>query len=644
MRRLWMSLLGVAALGAVVMTATPDPEFLRARTEEILLKRAATWLRAEVPEADVAWSLESPGDDAFLEKLRQSLESTPVPSTSDARPRSPLVATLETSWSDRGGEVHIRLSSSPERSESFRFHPTRLSVLPSLLAILLALTTRRSTVALGSGLLLSSFLLHPRNPLDAVTAAGADLVQAASSSFSLSIVLFVLGLIGAVAIMTASGGVHGLVERASRVLRGRRSASLSTALAGLFVFFDDYSNCVVVGTAMRPVTDRFRISREKLAYIVDSTAAPLASLTLFSTWAWFEIGLMEPPLRELGHVTDSSETLRIFWSMVPFRFYCWSALITLFTCLLANRDFGPMARAETRAFQTGRLAATHTARAPEGLLNLRPKPGVPTRARNAVIPLGSVLLTLGVGFTLFDESLSREAVIALSALIGSGVAGTLAVTQKCLSIRETVTSWFAGARAMILALVLLFLAWALGDSLRDLGTAEYCVACVRDSGGGVWLPLLVFLLSAGVAFSTGSSWSTMALMLPTVIPIAHEVGSSNPIGALGLTLVTMAAVLDGAVFGDHCSPLSDTTILTSAACSCPHLDHVRTQLPYALFSAGVALTLGYLAVSLGGTTWGWFFVPGACVVVFPLVRTFGKRLESQAKPMPSDPSQRSNST
>lgn len=499
------------------------------------------------------------------------------------------------------------------------------ALLPPLVAIALALLTGKSLLALGAGLAAACWLLASGRPLDSVEIAFRILGGALVSSFSLSILAFVLGLIGMIAIATRCGGTRGLVELVASRVRTARSVQLATALAGLAVFFDDYSNCVVVGTSMRPLSDRARVSREKLAYLVDSTAASLASMTLLSTWAWFEIGLLQEPLLAVGAVAEKSEVYRMFWRLVPLRFYCLATLVLLFLSVLQRRDLSTMARAEKRARQTGQVASPASRPlSTRGLLEVTEKDGVPARWYNAAVPLGTVILLLLLGFFLPGISLERSTVVALAAVAGSLVACLLACGQRLLTPGEAVRAWLSGARTMVLALTVLVLAWAISDALRELGTADTCVAWLEGRSLGVVLPLAIFLLAAFVSFATGSSWSTMGLLLPTVIPVAWEVGPTTPAGNLGLTLLAASAVLDGSIFGDHCSPLSDTTILSSAACSCNHVDHVRTQLPYALLSMIMAAGMGYLPCALGWSP--WLFVPMAALALFAVLRVIGVRV------------------
>ncbi len=445
--------------------------------------------------------------------------------------------------------------------------------------------------------------------------------QVLAATFNLQILGFTFALVGMVAVVGRMGGTRGLVDALSQFATGPRSAQAVTSAMGTAVFFDDYANTVVVGTTARSLTDRHKISREKLAYIVDSTSAPVAGIAIISTWIGYEVGLFEDLLSTLSGVPGMAGSgYELFFDILPLRFYCLFALALVFMNAWSGRDLGPMYRAERRARSGGPLVPideeidTKPDEEPEAI----EKAGIPYRAWNAIIPIGSVLaLTLGwivsVGTSSGDVSLTSLSgwksifdtasdeigyILLMSAVFGSVVAVVLALAQRLLTIRESLDAYFTGISTLAEAASILILAWAIKEVCSDLGTGMTLVALVGDSLSGMMLPLVVFLLSGAVAFSTGTSWGTMALVLPIAAPLSVSL-SGEPL----IVLACMGAVLDGAIWGDHCSPISDTTILSSTATGCPHLAHVRTQLPYATLAMVASGLAGYLGVAAGLPIW-----------------------------------------
>ncbi len=506
-----------------------------------------------------------------------------------------------------------------------------LSLLPPLVALVVALSARSILIALLLAVLVGAAVLRS-SPLTALWAEAKGLVGALlgwigvdavevegylggviADTFNLQILGFTFALVGLVAVVGRMGGTRGLVLALSRLARGPRSAQAVTSLMGTAVFFDDYANTVVVGTTARSLTDDHKISREKLAYIVDSTSAPVAGVAIISTWIGYEVGLFDDLLGVLSSVPGlPSSGYELFFEILPLRFYCLFALALVYLNAWTGRDLGPMYRAEYRTRHGGPLTAEGE-RAPS--MSALEKPGVPPRALNAIIPIGGVLLAifgwiLTVGTAalpsfdplaladwkaVFDVAADDIAFILLgSALVGSVIAFVLAIGQRLLTPKEAVVSYFHGLRTLVEAAAILVLAWAIKAVCDDLGTGTAMVALVGDALPAILLPLVVFVLSGAVAFSTGTSWGTMALVLPVAAPLAAQLSGDSFV-----VLMCLGAVLDGAIWGDHCSPISDTTVLSSTASGCPHLDHVKTQLPYAMLAMAAAGLCGYLGMMVG---------------------------------------------
>jgi Na+/H+ antiporter NhaC len=394
----------------------------------------------------------------------------------------------------------------------------------------------------------------------------------------------------------------------------------------LAIFFDDYANTLLVGNTMRPITDRLKISREKLAYLVDSTAAPVAALVPISTWVGYEISLIASGLGiaadqqaadpELATALLSANPFLVFIHTIPYLFYPLLALFFVFLTSVTNRDFGPMAAAEERAargdglYREGAVLATDTGHAMDA------KEGAPHRWWNAALPVLTVIVVVlgglystgrasaGPDANLMDVFGGADpfATLLWGSLAGCIVAIFLSVGQRILSLKESIDAAIGGMRAMMIAMVILVLAWSLGMVTEELGTAAFLAQILSDRVALQLIPVLVFLTAAAIAFATGSSWSTMAILLPLVIPLTVSLGGGvgfESSGGYTVLLGAISSVLAGSIFGDHCSPISDTTVLSSMASGSDHVDHVRTQLPYALLVGVVGMLLGDIGTAYG---------------------------------------------
>jgi len=497
-----------------------------------------------------------------------------------------------------------------------------LSILPPLLAIGLALAFRQVVLSLLLGVFVGALILAGGDPLTAFQRLGDTyLVDALADRSHAAIVLFSTILYGMVGILTRSGAMAGVVDALSRRVRTRRGGQTATAGLGLAIFFDDYANTLLVGNTMRPLTDRLSISREKLAYLVDSTAAPVTTIAVVSTWVGFEVGLIQDALTRMAE--DGSGYL-FFLRSLPYNFYPVLTLAMVFLVAATGRDFGPMARAEGRAAGGELLRPGAQPAADPMALERDDDDRGPASPLLAVIPVVTVVvLTVGgLWWHGRQELLARgeavdglreilNAADSLSVLMWSSLGGTLAaflmaIGSRRLDLRRSVDAWLDGAKAMLIAMVILVLAWALGAVCDGLGTGPWLVGVTRGVLSPHWLPAVSFLLAAAVSFSTGTSWGTMAILIPIILPLAAALPEGGGLSASlreMITLSSTSSVLAGAVFGDHCSPISDTTILSSMASGCDHVDHVRTQLPYALTAAGLAIVVGYVPSGYGLSPW-----------------------------------------
>ncbi len=508
--------------------------------------------------------------------------------------------------------------------------PGWLSLLPPIAAIIMALVFREVVISLFMGVWLGALFLANFNPVTA-TLRSVDqyVVQAlAGDSAHVSIVMFSLLLGGMVGVMSRSGGTLGMVEAMRGSATTSRRGQFYTWLAGIAIFFDDYANTLIVGNTFRPVTDRLRVSREKLAYIVDSTAAPMASIALISTWVGFEISLISDTLRSAAkNVTDPAQAAEllagadspfaIFLHSIPYLFYPILALVFVLLIVITGRDFGPMQKAEERAASGGGLHREGASLAVDSSGGLMEPPGhKPHRWWNAAIP---VVLTVAVAllgiYATGVQSVGTDAGMrqiigagdAFKSLMWASFAGsltaiTLAVGQRVLTLTQAVEAWVSGMRAMMLGMIILILAWSLGGVTEGLGTGPYLASLLQDTLPIHLLPVLVFITAAVISFATGTSWGTMSILFPVVIPLAVAMGAGVGFESEGhytVLLGVVSSIMAGSIFGDHCSPISDTTVMSSMASACDHVDHVRTQLPYALTVALVGMAVGDLPTAYG---------------------------------------------
>lgn len=485
------------------------------------------------------------------------------------------------------------------------------SLLPPLVAIGLALAFHDVLIALVMGVWIGTTMVADGNP-----AAGlfrlidTNVRDALIDPDHMSIIVFSMLLGGMVAVMSKSGGTIGVVHALEPLATTPRRAQIVTWVMGVLIFFDDYSNTLIVGNTMRPVTDRHKVSREKLAFLVDSTAAPVACVAVVSTWIGYEVSLVGDALTKTG---SSLNPFAIFLSSLPFAFYPVFALAATFFVAVSGRDWGPMRRAEQRAAEGKVMSERAQPLANYDESDLAPEEGIDCRWWNAVVPVVLVVATTFVGLFLTgreslladgDSSLSLSRIIGASdpftVLMWASFSGllaaiVLAVGQDILDLRESLAAAVTGFKSMFMAFVVLTLAWSLGQVCNDLSTAGFLKGAVGPHLAPAAIPAAVFLVAAAVSFATGTSWGTMAILTPLAVPLVLEAAPNDS----QILAATVAAILGGAVFGDHCSPISDTTILSSMASGCDHVDHVRTQLPYALFAAAVALGVGYLSFALG---------------------------------------------
>ena len=546
---------------------------------------------------------------------------------------------------------HEILVSGDEASYTLELHVIHgiLSILPPIVAILFALVFKQVILALLAGVWLGAFFLTGFQPVPSFlrivdhyvieTLAGPG-----EGSDHISIIVFTLLLGGMVGITSRMGGMQGIVNRISSIATTSRRGQFATWLMGVIIFFDDYTNTLIVGNSMRPLTDRLRISREKLSYIVDSTAAPITSLAVITSWIGFEISLLNQSFVSLG---VDRNPLATFVASLPYSFYPILAILFVLFVVLTGRDYSLMLRAERRAKTTGKVSSeTALPLSNIDAESISVATGTKPKMINGVIPIAVVVAVTFFGlvytgraalaeageadtglFAAIKESNSFKALL-WGSFSGCLAAAILALTQRLLSLTETMASWVNGIRSMLNAVIILVLAWCIGKVCTELHTADFLVTSLSGILSPRFLPMIVFLLAMGISFSTGTSWGTMSILIPIVIPLVYGTAEAAGIADEAfepILLASVAAILSGAVFGDHCSPISDTTIMSSMASAADHIDHVRTQLPYALTVGIVSLLMGYLLTAYGLPVIVSLIV--SCALLFAVVRFAGKPVE-----------------
>ncbi len=524
-----------------------------------------------------------------------------------------------------------------------RVLPGILSLLPPLFAIALAFAARQVLISLFCGIWLGAFFIFDYNPLlGFIKTEDTYLIHSLADPDHASILIFSLTLGGMVGVISKSGGTQGIVQKLSKFANHPRGGQLAAWAMGVLIFFDDYANTLIVGNTMRPFTDRLNISREKLSYIVDSTAAPVASIALVSTWIGFQIGLIDQAFKTLNVPHNA---YHIFLQSIPYATYSILAIIFVFLIGISLRDFGPMLTAEVRATTSGKVLRDDAQPLTDSsALDMIADHDTPLRWYNALIPIMIVIVVTLLGLYLNGRAALGEAaktaplgsifgeadsfaVLMWASFTGLFVAVVLAISQRILSLNESINAAINGYKSMMMAAMILILAWAIGDICKDLHTADYVINMTRGILSPHFVPFTTFVVAAFISFSTGTSWATMAILTPIVVPIAYklplETGMSSYLSH-EILIGTVGAVLSGSVLGDHCSPISDTTILSSMASAADHVDHVRTQLPYAILVGIVASFSGYLPNGWGLHT--YLSLAAGILILVGIVFIFGKKV------------------
>lgn len=490
-----------------------------------------------------------------------------------------------------------------------------LSILPPLIAVILAVRYKNVLMALFAGTFLGTLALAHWNPINALTMMIKDYVfKQAAGGYNSSLLVMMVFIGGFVGVVTHSGGAAAFAEKASHWINTRAKAQLAVWFGGIAIFFSDSGNPLILGPTLQPVTDKLRVSREKLAWLLDCTASPVCILIPFIGWGIYIMGLIQKEYEVLG-IAESEWTA--FMKVIPFQFYAVGTLFMIPLIAFLGFEFSAMYKAEKRTLETGQPLWPE-AKPARPAVEIKPEVGVKAKASMMVVPLVilfvcifGLLIPHGFPFKKVPGSVLRTALCS-GYFLGAMACIVLMVKNKVKTGAEAFKMYMDGTKEIVFILMILVLAWSLGSVCKALGTANYIVNLTQGTVPGWMIPALLFLTGGAISFATGSSWGTFAILMPLAIPMAQALGA--PMYAC------IGAVLSGGLFGDHCSPISDTTVLSSMGAACDHIDHVKTQLPYAM-TVALASVISYIVAGFIGSPMVLLLALG---LVFFFVVLFGK--------------------
>ncbi|MDO4698145.1 MAG: Na+/H+ antiporter NhaC family protein [Pasteurellaceae bacterium] len=488
------------------------------------------------------------------------------------------------------------------------------SVVPALLALILAIITRKVIISLSIGIIVGAFMLYAGSPVESLSHLKNSILslvygEEGLNSNNIHIILFLVLLGVLTALLSISGSNQAFAIWATKHIKDRRGAKLMAAGLVFFTFIDDYFHSLAVGAISRPVTDKFKVSRAKLAYLLDSTAAPMCVLMPISSWGAYIITLIAGLLATYG-ITQYSP-LGAFMTMSAMNFYAIFSMIMVFVVAYFSLDMGSMKRFETQAMNAQHVEQTQLTRAEGRVINL-------------IFPIITLIVaTVAMMMYTGNQALAADGkpfdvlgafentTVGISIVVG-GVSALIVATacifsNTKMSLRDYFQAYLIGAKSMLGAIMILCFAWTINGIVGDMQTGKYLSTLVADTLNPAFLPAILFVLGAAMAFSTGTSWGTFGIMLPIAAAMA---ANADP----NLLIPCLSAVMAGAVCGDHCSPISDTTILSSTGAQCNHMDHVTSQLPYAMLVA-FASTVGYLVLGFSQSAWLGFFTTAAVLLL-----------------------------
>jgi Na+/H+ antiporter NhaC len=499
-----------------------------------------------------------------------------------------------------------------------------LSVVPPLLTIFVALYSKNVLLALVCGILSGSLIIADFNPFYAlIDTVENHVLKEVSSGAQVQVILIMFIIGGFVKLLEVSGGASAFASKLTSLVTSRAKAQLLVWFSGLAIFFTDSGNSLIVGPLYRPVFDRFKICREKLAYIIDTTSSPISILIPFIGWGAYITALIEKSYTEIGLEENAFSVLI---KVIPYQFYAFLALATVPILIILGKDYGPMLRSQQALENSvdNKVSSSNDILVNEPIVNHTASVSGPQdKVGLFLYPLGVMLLLVGglIAWHATHGGLSSvhiRSTLAIAYLTASLTCMEMMRRHQSKSYSESLSVFIKGAESLVYISIVLVLAWSLSSVTKDLHTANYLASIFVGRIDPMYFPMIVFALGAVISLSTGSSYGTFAILMSIAIPVGYELGASM--------YLCIAAVLSGGLFGDHVSPISDTTVLASAGAECEHLSHVTTQGAYAVVTGLVAL----LAYGFAGAYESVYVLPVAIFLLFVamyiLMKLFGKRL------------------
>lgn len=514
------------------------------------------------------------------------------------------------------------------------------SILPPLFAIGLSLMFRQVLVSLFAAIWLGVFLTGNFSFMGVFSSffysMNLYVMPAVTDEEHASIIIFSLMIGGMIGIIQANGGAQGIVDKLARFLKTRRDGQMAATAMGFIIFFDDYANTMIVGNTLRPLMDKLRITRAKLAYLVDSTSAPVATVALVSTW----IGAMVTYIADAERAMPSynEAPYLVFINSLFFNFYAWLTIIFVAIISWSRKDYGPMVQSRINLLK----ASVDPKFDLYGVFDQSKNKEISHKTShwlNAGIPVAVLIFSTLAGLYITGEGNTIQEIVGSSnsyasllwaSMAAVAVAGVLTIGQRLDSMKDMLHGFSKGMFTVFETLMILVLAWALSGVSKELGTADFLVSVFNETLNPYWIPVLVFVLAGGIAFATGTSWGTMGILMPLVIPLIWNICNTQgiPFGiAHELIYGAVASVLAGAVLGDHCSPISDTTILSSLSSQCDHVEHVNTQMPYALTVGAFSIACLILHFVAGVPV--WILYPVCAVTIWFVIEKFGRNPDEE---------------
>ncbi|WP_130806368.1 Na+/H+ antiporter NhaC family protein [Senegalia massiliensis] len=492
-----------------------------------------------------------------------------------------------------------------------------LAIIPPLVAIVLAFITKRVLISLFIGIFTGGLIISGWNPFSGTVYTLDTVVGSITDEWNASLLLFNLLMGSGVAFIWRLGGSEALTAWARKKIKTRKAAGIGAWILGIVIFFNDYVNAAIVGNVFRDISEEHKISSERLSYILDSTAAPVATFFI-SDWIAFQIGMVKTGMETAG--IDSIQPFTAYLYSIPLNLYCIFAVLLVGMLVITGRDFGPMLKAEHRAVTEGKIVRDGA----KPMLDVNYELGEPKDTKPMLITFFLPLIVL-VGVTLFGFWFTGRGAGGITDILGASdpakallwgafamsITGiVMALSTKIMTLSEAMDTFVDGLKLMLLACVILVMAWSLGSITAEMKLDEFIVKAIPPNLPFVFVPMLIFGLGMLISFATGTSWGTMTILTPIAIPLAYALTNDAY-----LSVAMAGVVFSGAIFGDHCSPISDTTVLASIFSGADHIDHVSTQVPYAITTAIVAVFMYLL--------WGQFNITPLILIPLGITLLFG---------------------